>query len=45
MGKFSHKVFEPVINELSESLTIMGESSSEVSYFIPEPIKISELNR
>ena len=37
MGKGSQKVFKGVVNELSELLTIMGESGSEVSYFIPEP--------
>ena len=32
-----------VVKEISQALPIMGESGSEVSYFITEPRKISEV--
>ena len=35
MGKGLHLLFKAVVNELSPSLTILGESGSEVPYFIP----------
>ena len=38
MGIVIHKLCKSVVNELSESLPILGESDSEVYYFIPEPI-------
>ena len=41
----STKVFKGVVNELSESLPIMGESGSEVSYFIPEPRNSAEVTK
>ena len=34
MGKCLHKVCKAVSNEISQALPIMGESGSEVSYFI-----------
>ena len=34
MGKGLHKVFKDVVNEISQILPILGESVSEVSYFI-----------
>ena len=34
MGKGLHKVFKDVVNELSKALPMLGESGSEVSYFI-----------
>ena len=34
MGKGLHKVFKAVVNELSQDLPILGESVSEVYYFI-----------
>ena len=37
MSKGLHKVFKAVLNDLSQDLPILGESRSEVSYFIPEP--------
>ena len=43
MGKGSHKVFNASVNELSESLPIVVESGSGFSYFIPEPINVSEV--
>ena len=41
MSKGLHKSLEAVVNELSESLPILGESGSEVSYLIPEPRKFT----
>ena len=35
MGKVSHKVFESTVNEISQVLPLLGESGSEVAYFIP----------
>ena len=37
MGKGLHKVFLTVVKEISQELTPLGESGSEVSHFIPEP--------
>ena len=37
MGKGLHKVFSTVVKEISQELTALGESGSEVSHFIPEP--------
>ena len=37
MGKGLHKMFKSVVSEISLVLRILGESGSEVSYFIPEP--------
>ena len=36
MGKGLHKIFKAIVNKLSEALPNLGESGSEVSYFIPE---------
>ena len=35
MGKGLHKVFSTVVKEISQELTPLGESGSEVSHFIP----------
>ena len=35
MGKGLHKVFKAIINDISLVLPTLGESGSEVSYFIP----------
>ena len=35
MGKGLHKLFKAVVNELNNALLHLGESSSEVSHFIP----------
>ena len=43
MGKGLHKLFKAVVNELSEALPILGESGSEVSYFIPETRNFAEV--
>ena len=45
MGKGLHKLFEAVVNDISQALPIMGESGSEVSCFIIEPINFSEATR
>ena len=45
IGKGLHKVFKTVVNEISQELTPLGESSSEVSHFIPEPRKFSEVTK
>ena len=45
MGKGLHKVFKAVANEIFQVLPILGESGSEVSYFIPEPRKFSEVTK
>ena len=45
MGKCLHKVFKAVVYEISQVLPILGESSSEVSYLIPETRSFAELNR
>ena len=41
MGKILQKKIKFVVNELSEVLSILGDSGSEVSYFFPEPISFS----
>ena len=38
-----HKLFKAVVNEISQVLLILGESVSEVSYFIPEPRNFAEV--
>ena len=43
MGKGLHKVFSTVVKDISQELTPLGESGSEVSHFIPEPRNFSEL--
>ena len=45
MGKGLYKVFKAVFNENLQALPILGESGSEVSYFIPEPRNFAELTR
>ena len=45
MGKGLHNVFKTVVKEISQVLLILGESGSEVSYFIPEPRKFAEVTR
>ena len=37
MIKGLHKVFSTVVKDISQELTPLGESGSEVSHFIPEP--------
>ena len=45
IDKVLHKVFKTVVKEILQDLPIFGESGSEVSYFIPEPRKFSEVTR
>ena len=45
MGKGLHKVFSTVVKEISHELTALGESSSEVSHFIPEPKNFAEVTK
>ena len=45
MGKGLHKVFKTVVKEISQDLPILGESGSEVSYFIPYSRNFSEVTR
>ena len=44
MGKGLHKVFKTVVKEVLQILSL-GESSSEVSHFIPEPRNLAEVTR
>ena len=43
MGNVLHKVFSTVIKEISQELTALGESGSEVFHFITEPRKFAEV--
>ena len=45
MGKGLHRVFSTIVSEISQELTNFGETSSEVSHFIPEPINFAEVTR
>ena len=45
MGKCLHKVFSTVVKEISQELTPLGESSSEVSHFITEPRNFAEVTK
>ena len=45
MGKGLHKVFKTVVKEISQELTPLGESGSEVSHFIPEPRNFAEVTK
>ena len=45
MGKCLHKVFTNVVKEILQYIPPLGESGSEVYYFIPESRKISEVNK
>ena len=45
MGKGLHKVFITVVKEISQEFTPLGESSSEVSHFIPEPRNFAEVKK
>ena len=42
MGKGLHKVSKAAVNNIYQYLPILGESWSEVSYFIPEPKKLQK---
>ena len=45
MCKGLHKVFKAAVNDISKELPILGESGSEVSYFIPEDKNFAEVTR
>ena len=45
MGKGLHKVFKTVLKEISQELTPLGESSSEISHFVPEPRNFAEVKK
>ena len=45
MGKGLQKVSKAVVNQISQVLPILGESGSEVSYFISDPRNFAEVTR
>ena len=45
MGKDLHKIFSTVVKDISQELTPLGESCSEVSHFIPEPRNFAEVKK
>ena len=45
MGKVLHKVSQTVVKEISKHLPTLGESGSEISYFVTEPINFAEVTR
>ena len=45
MGEGLHKLFKTVVKQISQDLPTLVESGTEVSYFIPDPIKFSEVTR
>ena len=45
MGKGLHKVIITVVKEISQELTPLGESGSEVSHLIPEPRNFAEVTK
>ena len=45
MGKGLHKLFKAIVDKISQGLPILGESGSEASYFITEPINSAEVKR
>ena len=45
MVKGLHKVFSTVVKDISQELTALGESGSEVSHFIPEPRNLAEVTK
>ena len=45
MGKGLQKLFSTVVKEISQELTPLGESGSEVSHFIPGQRKFAELTK
>ena len=45
MGEGLHKVFKTVVKEISQELTPLWESGSEVSHFIPEPRNFSKVTK
>ena len=45
MGKVLQKVFSTIVKEISQELTALGESGSEVSHFILEPRNFAEVKK
>ena len=45
MDKVLHKVFKTAAKYISQELSLLGESSSEFSHFIPEPRNFSEITK
>ena len=45
MGKGLHRVFSTVVKEISQELTALGKSGSEVSHFVPEPRNFAEVTK
>ena len=45
MGKVLQKVLSAVVKDIYQELKPLGESGSEVSHFIPEPRKFSEVTK
>ena len=45
MGKGLHKVFITIVKGISQELTTLGESGSEVSHFIPDPGNFAEVKK
>ena len=43
MGKGLHKFFKTIVKEISQYLPPLGESGSEISHFILEPINFAEV--
>ena len=45
MGIGLHMVFKTVVQDISQDSPPLGESGSEVSYFIPEPRNFAEVTK
>ena len=45
VGKVLHKLFKTAVKDISQDLTPLGESGSEISHFIPEPINFAEVTK
>ena len=45
MGKGLHKVFSIVLKYISQELTPLGNSNSDVSHFIPEPRNFAKVTK
>ena len=45
MVKCLYKFSKAVVNDIFHALPILGESGSEVSYFVPEPRNFAEVTR
>ena len=45
MGKGLHQVFSSIVKDILQELIALGESSSEVSHFVPEPKNFAEVKK